>query len=421
MPDIVEFNEWVQKGLGRAVVRLHAEDPRPYKDAVLYTCTHETEDLSDGGSREQYYGDLIRAVGDEGFFRNGFLHALVTEPENPEKFDLGQTIELARSFAQNGDAEIKRAMYDAVARAGFSEQGYACGDLIRLDGIDALLFAADLFSPQIVDDDLWQVGSLISALQDRDGIESTNEAIEQASHQNPRLARMLERANESRLASEKRVFRRSTRLDYSALKQVIAEPGIRSYLFVWSRTATDEELEQVAHDLSIETDESRILAYLRIFRERQFPGSADRLLEFARRANIRIARGAIDVLSRVEAPAIRSLALSFFSSSPDRFGDAADLLVSNYETGDLQMIEARLREPIDAENRHHFGMGVKHLLGAHCSREAAPSLLMLYESVPCSMCRYTFVKHLIELQLLPDWMRNECRFDAYSETRNLVQ
>lgn len=85
------------------------------------------------------------------------------------------------------------------------------------------------------------------------------------------------------------------------------------------------------------------------------------------------------------------------------------------------MIEALLREPMDVDDLHHFGMGVRHLLEVHCPKEAEHSLLLLYENGPCSLCRGEFVEHLIALQRLPDWMRSECRFDASTEIRKLVQ
>src|ERR1700732_1795693 len=141
MADIVEFKGWMQKGLGRAVVYLRGHDPNPFRQAVLHACTHETDDLASGGDRVEYCLNLMHSIGDEQFFRTGILDALTVESTDPEKFDLGQTIGLAGSFAQKGDLEIKHAMYVAIARAGFPREGYCCSDLIKLDGIDALLFA----------------------------------------------------------------------------------------------------------------------------------------------------------------------------------------------------------------------------------------------------------------------------------------
>jgi hypothetical protein len=419
MADIVEFDDWIQKGLGRAVVYLREHDPNPLRQAVLHACTHQTRDLATGGNRTEYCRDLMLSIGDEEFFRTGIFQALTVEAENPKEFDLDQTIELAASFAQNGDSEIKNAMYAAVKRAGFARAGCCVSDLIKLDGIDALLFAADLFPSDIEDNDLWQVGHLVSSLQERDGTEPADQAIEHASRDNPRLRRMLEVYEADLKESKKGIWPR-IRPDYAELKRLIAEHGAMGYLSAWGRSASAEELEMAADDLIDETDPGRIFAYLKLFHDQRFPRPADRLLELADHSEIRIARYAVGVLSQLKSPAIRNRALSYLAL-PARAGDAADLLASNYQTGDFQLIEAKLREPMDAEDLHRFGMGVKHLLAAHCPKEAEQSLLLLYENGYCSQCRHTFVERLIQLQGLPDSIRSECRFDAWAGTRQLVQ
>jgi hypothetical protein len=420
MTTSADFNQWLQKGLGRAVVYLRTHDPQPYREAVLYACTHDLAYDSQCESRsEVYLLDLIRSVGDDQFFRNGLFRALTTEPTDPERFDLGQTVEVARTFADKGDVEVRQAMYDAVVRAGFEKAGRCYTDLIKLDGLDALIFAADNFpSSTIHDDDLWQVNVLITALEEREGVEAANLAIDRASHELPRLRQMLEMAKASNVAHERQLGSRA-RPDYESLRTIIASGETTGSLYGWGRTASTEELEAAAGDLIRETDEARIIAYLGIFRWGRFPRPIGRLLELARNSNIRIARGAINVLSQLTDPAIRALALSLMAI-PERRGDAVDLLVSNYEAGDFQRIEAMLREPMNADDVHHLGMGVRHLLKAHRSPDAESCLLLLYENGPCSLCRGEIVEHLIALGRLPDGIREECRRDADVETRKLV-
>ena len=80
-----------------------------------------------------------------------------------------------------------------------------------------------------------------------------------------------------------------------------------------------------------------------------------------------------------------------------------------------------LREPMDIEETHHFGMGVRHLVKKHRKGEAEECLLLLYEKGPCSLCRGQVVEDLIALNRIPEWMREECRYDSYTCTRKLVQ
>ena len=47
----------------------------------------------------------------------------------------------------------------------------------------------------------------------------------------------------------------------------------------WARTATPDEPALVAEDVRIETDEDRLVAYLRMFRRHVFSQPIDRLLD----------------------------------------------------------------------------------------------------------------------------------------------
>ncbi len=419
MVNLVEFNQWLQKGLGRAVLHLRTHDPAPYREAVLYACTHDlTYDAQCESDRGIYLLDLIDGIGDQDFFRSGLLEALSTPPRDPEKFDLGQTIELARNFAEKGDDEIKQAMYRAVADARFEQEPIYYEDLIKLDGLPALVIAAENSLSTLREDNLWQVGSLVTALQDRDGLEAANDAIRRAEREWPRLAQMLERRRlyESRFEPRKN----QKRLDYAALKEMIAEkPGTMLYPG-WGRTATAEELDVAASDLISERDDSRLLAYLRIFWFQRFPGLIPRLLELAESNNVRLAPFSVRVLSQLTNLAIRDLGLRLLDS-PGRHGDGVELLVNNYKPGDFQLMEARIAEPMQVDDLHSIEIGVRHMASAHHQREAERSLLLLYENGPCSLCRCGLAEELIALGCLPDWMREECRYDSYTETRKLVQ
>jgi hypothetical protein len=65
-------------------------------------------------------------------------------------------------------------------------------------------------------------------------------------------------------------------------------------------------------------------------------------------------------------------------------------------------------------------MDILRFVKANLTAGAEGSLTLLYENGPCSMCRESCVKHLIALNRLPGWMRDECRHDADSGTRGLV-
>jgi hypothetical protein len=255
-------------------------------------------------------------------------------------------------------------------------------------------------------------------MQDRDGVDAANEAIKKAEADSPRLAQMLAKSRAYMSQFEPRGDR--PRPDYTAVRRMIAEKPRALNYYGWGKTASEEELQAAAADLLAEEDEARLLCYLVIFRGQRFPGPVARLLELAQSNNIQIARHSIAVLAQLTNPEIRNLALRFLGV-PGRQGDAAELLTNNYQPGDFELIENQLRKPMDIDELHHFELGVRHFVEAHLLPGAEGSLLLLYENGPCSLCRGGIVKCLIALDRLPEWIREECRYDAAGEIRKLVQ
>jgi len=423
MVRLSEFEGWLQKGLGRAVVYLKANDPKPLRETVLHACTHNlTYDAQCEGDREVYLLDLLHNCGDDDFFRKGLLQTLTVGPTELESFDLGQAISVARSFAEQGDSTMKNAMYEAVADAGFEEAGHCYDDLIKLDGLSALLIAADHFPTVSGSEDwLWQVGHLIYALQDRDGEEAANNAIRDAELESPQLARML--AVSRKFGRQVHHEENASRWpDYATVKRMIAEKPRLAYVRCvgWGKNASEADIHAAAADLLLEKNEDRLLAYLSIFRFRPFPGPIALLLELAENANVRIARRAVAILSQLTNPEIRNLALRLLNTR-NKQGDGVELLTNNFQQGDFVLIQSCLTEPMETEEIHHLEMGIRHLVKANRRDEAEQSLLLLYEKGPCSLCRGAIVEELFALNRLPDWMRAECRYDSDVETRKLVE
>lgn len=419
MENVEEFESWLRKGIGRAVLYLKTHDSKPHLESLLNACIRNVAyDSQCESSREQYLKDLIQASGDEEFFRDGLMLVLAAEMIDTDQADLDQIIAVARMFAQRGDLPIKNSMYRALERAGFELAGSCYTDLIALDGIHALVIASEKCPATIDDHDLWVLDTLLVALEERDGSEAANVAIEEASRQSPGLKAFVERARRVRIT--KRSIDKDPRLDYPSLKLVIREESKFRNLYGWGRTASVEELEAAADDIIGETDRNRLLTYLSIFRSGHLPRSIEKVLELAESDDIRIARAAVNALAQISDPRIRELLLRLMDI-PNRRGDAVELMISNYHDGDFERIEAAVRETRDPDCLHYLGMGMRHLLAVHCPQDATNALLFLYENGPCSLCRGEFVEKLIALKSIPERIREECLFDADPNTRKLVE
>jgi hypothetical protein len=168
-----------------------------------------------------------------------------------------------------------------------------------------------------------------------------------------------------------------------------------------------------------ETDGDRLYGFLRMFQLRKFPRGPKRLLELANSSDDGIARAAMAALVHFTHPEIRKLALEA-AKHPQGMGLAIKMLTLNRGAGDFQIIEGLLKSAEDADTVHDLGWGFRHFREVNKSTDAEESLLLLYETGPCALCRYSFITDLIGIDRFPDWMRKECLFDAARETRKLA-
>jgi hypothetical protein len=421
---ISDFQKWLRQGLGRAAAYIRNEDPAQYRDALLHACTHNLcYDRQCEETRGQYLADLVQLSADKKFFRDGVLTALTSQSEEFGPGDVMQMFGVARNWAAEGDEMVRQTLYDVFARDAFGRAEMWCGHyLVKMEGLDALLFVVQLFGRIEESDRLWQFEMLVTELEERDGKEAAAEALATAAAGRPDLAQLLEmlRAVESRRTQARQEWCAMPRRDYASVKRGIMGQERRvNSLMNWGKEATAEELQSAAEDSLSESDEKRLLDYLSIFKRRRFPGPHKRLIELAKYGSWRLSHAAVNALTHIDDPSLRTLGLELMST-PDRCDLGVTLLTARSQPGDYQLIEQALRQPMSDHVYHSVGMDVLGFVKANLNGEAEASLTLLYENGPCSMCRESCVKHLIALNRLPEWMRQECRYDADSDTRELV-
>jgi len=73
---------WLERGLGRAVIFLRRRDATPYRDTILYACTHnQVYDRQCEPGRAPYLLDVIAATSEPDFYRDRILAALAAPSE----------------------------------------------------------------------------------------------------------------------------------------------------------------------------------------------------------------------------------------------------------------------------------------------------------------------------------------------------
>lgn len=424
LTEVQEFERIVRIGLGRATLTLQTEDPSLYRDAILRACLHDqTYDSQVEGSRAQYVLDLVHLSGDPDYFRSKVIAALQTENNYD---DLGQLFESSRMFAEEGSEDARSAMYARFAEASHPSfdrdvEFPGAEEIILLDGIKGFLFVAETLGEQALsEEDYWDTDGLIRLVEEQAGAEASRREIASVRSENPRIAAYLDRVErterEAAQAAKERVDVKT--LSYETIKPHIEEFH-RYPLERWGRYADQQSLEQAAIDLLAEKASDRILAYLRVFSKAVFPFGPQPLIPFAGSDDGEIRRSALLALRNISHPLVRDLAIERLRSPIQPRVDylAMDLLEKNYKAGDHKVIEQALAAERDQVVYHWLGLGAIDVFEANPTPDCVPTTLTLYENGPCSECRGRCVELLNSLNMLPDWMIQECVYDANLDLR----
>jgi hypothetical protein len=417
--EISEFQRLLEIGLGRAVIYARDHDVTPYRDAILNACLHNLAyDRQCEGNRAEFMYDIIQFSSEKEFYRKKILTALAGawEDWDPQVFDL------ARLFAQDGDVEAHKIIYDTFTKN--CQQDHANGvALIKLDGLEGFLFVANQIGAQLLADDASEDDYLLYVLEEKYGKKEAHMALEQTFTENPEVKAYVSAIMHHRSESQRKAENRrpnSSAVSYEQLKPVIDH--YRLSLAHWGERASNTDFEQAATDALAELDPRRLRAYLSLFRDRRFPLDHHWLQEQVFSPVERVPWLAIKALAIIAHPDVRALSLSLMDSVSEVRCRAVELLTNNFQTGDHVIVEKFAGDLQDVAEIHSLGFGVLDFYKAHPHPESeARIMLTLYEKKPCTQCREDFVDRLIALNALPDWMREECQYDANPDIRSKVK
>ena len=182
-------------------------------------------------------------------------------------------------------------------------------------------------------------------------------------------------------------------------------------LRTWGRKAPESELAAVVERLSQETIPIRLFRYLQVFLARTHPAPDDTLLAFADHHRPMIRRVAYSVLSRLDDPRVRQLALARLQPEPMSKG-ALSMFEASYRPGDHHAIERAIFIPENVDDLHRLALDLVNIFGRHPLPDARDLMLFAYEHSPCGICRESSVRTLSRIGDLPSWLREEAAFDA---------
>lgn len=180
--------------------------------------------------------------------------------------------------------------------------------------------------------------------------------------------------------------------------------------------ATGEEFEKAARNLP--APEEGLANYLTwVFVRRKWPIEPQPLFELAKNKEWKIVRKAYRVLEKLESPEVRRFALAKLNN---RYQGrlACDLLIKNYRTGDEELLRQRANASRGRDEMHEILMSLRQVVDDHPEIHDE-YVQYLYDTIPCSFCRYLVVKEMIKRGMVTEEVRIECLHDAAEDTRLL--
>lgn len=418
-PPLAAFTSALKKGSGRAMTLFRA-DPgnQAFGVALMHACrVNLVYDKQCEEDRCHYLYRLIRSTGQVEYYRTELLNGLVAS-QAVDPLGKIQIFGILCLMAADDGSFDRSILCDFLCRTDYDTIGCIYG-FVRLEGIDGLLLCVQHFSPALIgnlDDGGWIFQSLVDELAEGDGADAAQAALQNARSTSAELNVLMSRADTAAAPPRQDT---AGALDYGTVKAQL-DPR-HGFPRDWIAEASAADLLAAADDLMVAHDEQNILHYLLVFWRREFPRPPQDLFHFLGSANPRIVLSAARVSKRLNHPDVRALALQLMSEGrqPEI---AIRLRRSSFQPGDLKIATA-LVETLDPDEDgwHGIGLAVLDVLrnADVPAQESQRILLLLYEQVPCSLCRGSVVDKLAAASGVPDWMAEECQFDVDPRTADL--
>jgi hypothetical protein len=427
--DNEDLDRMLSVGMGRAVLHLLKQDLSQYRDLILKHCLHNhAYDRQVDGTRADYLYPLLVASGQEEWYRREMLRQLAEEKDYE---DVQQLLDFAVIFARAGDEVARNAIYATFRRSDTASELLADGQIVELDGIPGLLFVLDYIGgdPKLMTWYDWD--TIVRQTEERSSIEEVRLALKKAQAENPPVAAALANMGYSPEGTADDIaHRRQKRIDEhfpdaewlsenTTWEEVKNHPNGQRMLWRWSRMASDEEFANAARDIKADLPPETLNEYLLMFDKRQFPLEPERLIELVDHPDFVVGLRAVTALEIVPSPAVRDLFLRL-KDDPAWSDRAIGLIRSNYQGGDNELITDMLHKESDPDHLHLMCINVMEVYEDNPVPEGLNPLLLVYERTPCSMCRWTCVETIRSTYTVPDWMIEECLYDAAAGLRELA-
>jgi hypothetical protein len=439
---VEEFERLLSRGRGKAILHLKQHDAAPYREVIRRLCLTDTiHDLRCEATRAPYLMQAIELSGDTEAICDAVIRELHTSDWGVDSF-----FSLLGQMAQHGFPMARQAMY-AWCRLHYDPQRDYPENfkpLLELDGLQAFLFLLDPrhsgIYPNIQDQRFDSLGHCLAELEERFGEADVQSALDEAARGRPALRQIIDDIYARQMADRiEQKFYRIGRINsgvqddltrsYAELRRSMdlkeIDEGKSGPLWrQWASHASDEELYAAAVDFNTRDMSLGVqLRYANLFLHRPFPlNDLDRFFALRERSErfVDLAQyihyGFLKICEQLSHPRIRAFALDRITQRQEA-GRMVALLANNFEAGDWMLIDSLFDADLEEYDYHFLGFSIQAVFKNHSSPDAIPALIRMFEANPCSTCRMDVVESLVSLNALPNWIAEECFYEANLELR----
>jgi hypothetical protein len=421
-----QFAQALRCGQGRAMQYVQHHGLAGVADEVLAACLqNQAYDPQCEDSRAPWLFRMFRDTPQYPRFAAVICAALGVEQDNYH--DLSQLIRLVRVMAQAGDQVAAQAL-----RRRFSPQVMQIKDeawyegaraLIELDGVPMVVTLGRYLGECLTHEDA-DVPTLDSLLDGFDIADEAESTLRQIAADDVAIRRYLvftdEARDSDRLQQERHArTRRELTLEAILSAAVRAEDQIPGRYMRFGRSATLEELHAVLQCLESESRDEVCLRLLWIFRRTPLPVLTPKVWVCARSTPGKHRDAALTALGQIRHADIGSFAREALRGSPLTVQDDAllELFTHNYVPGDVALIHAALPSTCeDDEALHAMASSLLHICQENTGAELRLLLEWVYAQTPCTICRCSAVKLMMDQNSLSPGIAEECCDDADEDT-----
>lgn len=420
-PSLNQQRDGLRKGLGRAMQ--WAISGRLDDEPLLEACLQDQRfDWQVEDSRGDWLWSMVQAVGATERFRVPILHALYDLSDDG---NASQLCELALCYARQGDETFRSLLYEFVEQKRFDGALWRAEEaVIELDGEQGFRFAARVRGQLLTDREWeWEDENLIDIAAERFGEERVNGLLETSSDEAIRRFREAWRREKQREAGRTPPESHQERMTAIPVEEVFraAEGESKCYWFRgWGKHAKEADLQTVLHHLWTVRKPNVIANLLRIFSARALPKFDCRLIGLCWHDDNEVRIWAFRALEENKHPHIRNLALRELQRGMKDW-PVVGLFINNYQKGDEKLILESMVFPKDECELHWLLTDVIEVLEKYPEADYLPLGVITYASTPCENCRFRAARLLLNQQVAPDWLMDECRYDSNKDCRELVK